>query len=100
MRSPRAGGGVVNEEDRTGDAAILYTQAGCEDSARLRAWLTERGVAFVERDVTTDPAAARALYEGGTVATPLLLTGNAKVLGFRPRELAAAVGGRAAPRGR
>ncbi len=79
---------------------ILYTQAGCEDSARARAWLTEHGVAVLECDVTADPAAARALYETGTFATPLLLAGNAKVLGFRPRELAAALGGRAAPRGR
>ena len=91
---------MINEEDRTGDAPILYTQTGCEDSARARAWLTERGVAFLERDMTPDPAAARRLYEGGTFATPLLLAGNAKMLGFRPRELAAALGGRAAPRGR
>ena len=91
---------MIDEEDRTGDAAILYTQAVCADSARLRAWLTERGVAFAERDVTTDPEAARALYEGGTFATLLLLAGGAKVLGFRPRELAAAVDGRAAPRER
>ena len=90
---------MIDEEDRTGDAAILYTQAGCADSARVRAWLTERGVTFAERDVTADPEAARALYETGTFATPLLLAGHAKVLGFRPRELAAAVDGRTAPRG-
>ena len=82
---------MIHEQDRTGDAAILYTQAGCEDSARTRAWLTERGVAFLERDVTTDPAAARALYECGTFATPLLQAGDAEVLGFRSRELAAAL---------
>ena len=91
---------MTNEQGRIGDAAILYTQAGCADSARVRAWLTERGVAFAERDVTTDPEAARALYEGGTFATPLLLAGGAKVLRFRPRESAAAVDGRAAPRER
>ena len=90
---------MISERDVPAEAAILYTQAGCDDSARVRAWLTERGVAFVERDATTDPTAARAFYEGGTFATPLLLAGDAKVLGFRPRELAAAVDGRTAPRG-
>ena len=79
---------MINGEDRTGDAAILYTQAGCADSARVRAWLTERGVAFVERDVTSDPEAAQALYATGVFATPLVVVEAEQELGFRPRALA------------
>ena len=66
---------------------ILYTQAGCGESAKVRAWLTERGIAFAERDASADPAAARELSATGTFATPLLVVGERKVLGFRPREL-------------
>lgn len=66
---------------------ILYTQAGCTESAKVRAWLTERGIAFTERNAGTDPGAAAALYATGVFATPLLAVGGGRVLGFRPRAL-------------
>ncbi len=73
---------------------ILYTQSGCADSPKVRDWLVERGVPFVERNVTGDLDAAMALYRTGTFATPLLVVGETRVLGFRPAEIEAA----AAPR--
>lgn len=72
---------------------ILYTQAGCAASVKVRTWLVTRGVAFTEREASGDPDAARALYATGTFATPLLVVGNRTVLGFRPAELAAALAG-------
>ena len=68
---------------------ILYTQPGCTESARVRAWLTDRGIAFAERDAGSDADAAQALAATGTFATPLLVVGEAKVFGFRPEQLAA-----------
>ncbi len=67
----------------------LYTQAGCAESAKVRSWLADRGIAFTERDASSDPAAAQALAATGTFATPLLVMGNERVLGFRPGALAA-----------
>ena len=63
---------------------ILYTQHGCADSAKVRRWLTEHDIAFVERNVTGDEDAARALLATGIFATPLLVVGNAKVIGCHP----------------
>ena len=77
---------------RPGETPTLYTQAGCADSARVRAWLRERDVPFAERNVTDDLAAARELIATGTFATPLLVTSGHRVLGFRPVQLAAALG--------
>lgn len=71
----------------------LYTQPGCGESAQVRAWLTERGIAFTERSVVDDLAAAEALAATGTFATPLLVVGETRVLGFRPEHLAAALAG-------
>ena len=68
---------------------ILYGQAGCGESAAVRAWLDRRGIAFVERDAGDDPDAAAALAATGTFATPLLVVGDERVLGFRPDALAA-----------
>ena len=70
------------------DEPILSTQAGCAESARVRTWLSDRGIAFTERNGSADPAAARELYATGVVAALLLVVGDEKVLGFRPRALA------------
>jgi glutaredoxin 3 len=68
---------------------ILFTQTGCADSGKVRDWLTKRGVEFVERTVTGDLDAAKALMATGTFATPLLVVGDQTVFGMRPDELAA-----------
>ena len=80
----------------TDGLALLYTQPGCADSARVRAWLTEHDIPFAERDVARDPGAALALAATGVFATPLLVQGDERVLGFRPRELARLTAGRRA----
>jgi glutaredoxin len=67
----------------------LFTQAGCAESAKVRAWLVEHGIAFTERDLNRDPEAAQALTATGIFATPLLVVGEETVLGFRPEALAA-----------
>ena len=70
---------------------VLYSQAGCGESARVRAWLVEHGIAFRERDVSADPEAARALAAMGLFATPLVVAGAMRILGYRPEALAAAL---------
>jgi glutaredoxin len=70
---------------------VLYTQAGCADSRQVRDWLTARGVAFAERNVTRDMDAAKDLLATGYFATPLLVVVGAKVVGYRPAALAAAL---------
>ncbi len=67
----------------------LYTQIGCEESRLTRAWLADRGIAFIERNVSGDYEAALALAATGTFATPLLVIDGEAVLGFRPDKLAA-----------
>lgn len=75
----------------TSPPVVLYTQAGCADSSRVRAWLAARQIAFTERDVTKDPTAAAALAATGLFATPLLTVGEHRVLGFRPQAIAQAL---------
>ncbi len=70
---------------------ILYTQADCAESAKVRSWLTDHGIAFTERDASADVEAAQTLAATGTFATPLLVTEKTKVLGFRPEALEVAL---------
>jgi arsenate reductase-like glutaredoxin family protein len=69
----------------------LYTQDGCAESARVRAWLTERGVPFFERNASADAAAARELAATGIFATPMLVVGRRRVLGYRPETIQSAL---------
>lgn len=73
---------------------ILYSQPDCTESAKVRAWLVDNGIAFTERDTSADPEAAQALAATGTFATPLLVLGEKTALGFRPEALAAVLGQR------
>ncbi len=82
----------VFTSDSSDPPVILYTQTGCADTPKVRAWLVEHEVEFTECNVTGDPEAARALYETGIFATPLLVVGERKLVGFRPEELATVLG--------
>lgn len=73
---------------------ILYTQAGCAESAKVRIWLTDRGIRYRERDARADPEAATALAATGIFATPLLVVDAKTVLGFRPQAFADLLGNR------
>jgi arsenate reductase-like glutaredoxin family protein len=68
-----------------------YTQASCAESQKVRNWLNSLGVTFTERDVTGDYDAARDLLATGVFGTPLLVTNETIVMGFRPAALAAAL---------
>ena len=68
---------------------VLYTQTGCADSARVRGWLQQHGIPFVERNVTDDPAAMADLARQQVFATPLLVVGDQQIFGYQPAALTA-----------
>jgi len=69
-------------------AAVIFTQPDCPPCHVLKLFLTERGVAFVERDITTDPAAVQDLTERyGSHSTPTLVIGEEVMIGFNPERL-------------
>jgi arsenate reductase-like glutaredoxin family protein len=70
---------------------VLYTQAGCAESRKVRDWLNSLGIAFTELNVTGDDDAAKELLATGVFATPLLVTAQTRVIGFRPAAIAAAL---------
>ena len=70
------------------DGAItIYTQPSCADCASLKAFLRQRGVDFVEKDVTADPEAMDELRElAGRFATPAIVLNDEVILGFAPNR--------------
>lgn len=80
------------------DAVILYSTSWCSVCRRARAWLEQRGTAFVEKDIEKDPAAAAELMEKAKAAgispsgVPVIDVHGTLVQGFDPARLNALLG--------
>ena len=67
---------------------VLFTQPDCPPCHVVKLFLTERGVAFEERDISRDPAAVRDLTEKyKSHSTPTLVIGEEVMIGFNPERL-------------
>lgn len=58
IRDEITDGYELREEERN----IIFTRAGCPHCAKAKEILTEKGVAYTEKDITTDPFFARQLF--------------------------------------
>jgi len=52
-----------------------------------KAWLSQKGVAFEERNITDDPSALEELVELGMLSTPITLIDGEVVVGFDQEKL-------------
>ena len=59
---------------------------------RTKEFLSQRGIAFEERDVTKDEAALEELQKRGLMTTPVTLIDGEVVVGFDRAKLAALLG--------
>jgi glutaredoxin-like YruB-family protein len=67
---------------------ILFTQPDCPPCHIVKLFLTERGVAFEERDITRNATAMRELTEKyKSHSTPTLVIGDEVMVGFNPEQL-------------
>jgi glutaredoxin-like YruB-family protein len=67
---------------------ILFTQPDCPPCYIVKLFLTERGVAFEERDISRNPNALRELTEKyNSHSTPTLVIGDEVMVGFNPERL-------------
>lgn len=70
----------------------LFTQSGCLSCELMRVFLEARGIAFEERDISTDREARRLMieqYESEETPTLVIFVGNAEevIVGFDPVRL-------------
>ena len=73
---------------------ILYTRTGCETCLALKAFLSERGVPFEEKDIAKDAVAADELatLTQGAATAPVVVIGDKVVVGFDRPELSKELG--------
>lgn len=65
----------------------LFTQHHCAACRALEAFLREKEIPYVLRDVGTDAEALRELMEQGYMSTPVLRLGEKWIPGFDRRAL-------------
>ncbi len=75
------------------DPVILYSTSWCGYCRKTRSYLRRRGVAFIDKDVERDPAAARELREkvGNYRGVPVLDIDGTIIRGFDVRRIDAAL---------
>ena len=70
----------------------IYTGNDCHWCAKAKQYLTRRGVAYTEKNVEADEAAAQeALRLAGRRGVPVIVVGAQVIAGFQRRELDAAL---------
>jgi glutaredoxin len=82
------------------EGVVIYGTSWCGACRKARAFLKDRGVAFVDKDVEKDPAAAAELSQkcarAGVSPTgvPVIDVHGTLLLGFEPGRLSTLLGGR------
>ncbi|HMK28411.1 MAG TPA: glutaredoxin family protein [Terriglobales bacterium] len=67
---------------------VVFTQPGCPPCHALKAYLSERGIEFEDRDVSTDREAVEELvHKYNSRSTPTLVVGDEVLIGFDPDEI-------------
>ena len=71
---------------------IVYSQPGWHFCDIEKAWLSEQGIEFVDRNITEDPDAMAELQELGYFTTPVTIIDDHEVVGFDRDKLANLLG--------
>lgn len=66
----------------TGKEVIIYTTSWCGYCKKATAYFRQKGIAFTERDIEQDPAAARQFKQLGASGVPVILVGDRRMNGF------------------
>jgi glutaredoxin 3 len=67
----------------------IFTRPGCASCEKAKAFMTERGVSFVERNLAGDPRAMEELTALGARMLPVIRIDVEVISGFDPVKLGA-----------
>lgn len=71
--------------------AIVYTSTHCQYCKQVKSFLTEKGVAFEERNIDQDERFAEELWNTGMRSVPVTVIGGANILGYNVTQLTRAL---------
>ncbi|WP_058302699.1 glutaredoxin family protein [Gorillibacterium timonense] len=67
--------------------AIVYSSTHCQYCAGVKKFLTDKGVAYEERNIDLNDAFAEELWNTGMRSVPVTVIGDTKILGFNQTAL-------------
>jgi len=83
--------GKLHESDSFGGGGgnvTVYTTPSCPWCSRVKSYLRSKGISFVEKDVSSDMAAAQEMYSiSGQMGTPVTRIGSEVIVGFDQAKL-------------
>ena len=81
-------------QDGTPGVVTVYTRTGCATCQAVKAFLSEKGVPFEEKDIAQDAVAADELQTltQGAATAPVVVIGKKVVVGFDRPELVRELG--------
>lgn len=65
----------------------IFTNHGCSACHAAMSFLSQHGIAFVERNIGDDPAARDELISAGFRAVPVIRVGDQSMVGFSAVQL-------------
>ncbi|AWB46003.1 NrdH-redoxin [Paenibacillus sp. CAA11] len=65
---------------------IVYTSTNCPHCRQVKSYLSEKGVAYEERNIEQNEAYAEQVWEMGVRAVPLTLIGEHHILGMNKTQ--------------
>lgn len=69
----------------------VYTSEGCSACARVKAYLSSKGVSYEEIDVFKDKQATEFMAKGGLVSVPIICKDKTCVVGFDEKGIEAVI---------
>lgn len=66
---------------------IIYTSTTCHFCKDMKRYLTEKGIEFIEKNVSIEQSARNELIELGVMSVPVLVDGDHKFFGFNKDAL-------------
>lgn len=70
---------------------VVYTSTHCQFCKQVKSFLSERGVAYEERNIDQDERYAEELWNSGMRSVPVTVVGDARILGYNVTQLSRAV---------
>jgi glutaredoxin-like YruB-family protein len=66
---------------------VIYTSSTCPHCVSAKQYLSQKGVDYVEKNVSTDPQARKELIQMGYMGVPVIIVDGEEIVGFDRNRL-------------
>ena len=71
---------------------VIYTGEGCTHCHSAKDYFKQKGIDFIEFNITEDPAAGKFLRSKKVMSIPYIIIGDVEMIGFDEKKVLTALG--------